>query len=525
MSQEEQLQRRIGQTEFLNPIWGHDGCGANCQNEPQQDESKQDQKREEQEADIFKIGEAGSKLLYLMNSYRGLQVVSFEDGAENPKLVGRAPSSGYSPNEMYLDEKHDRLIVVETGWYTGEEQTKLSVYDVTDSRRPKITQNVVVTGHVVDSRMVGNVLYVASRKADVGYVTSYSLSKAEITIVQQMKLSLKVSYQKNMNIVVSGEGAATKYYLIATLSEKDWSWWDDASIIEVVDITDPNGRIVPLMSAAARGRVEERTQTSIKNDTLIVTSNYRNKDQPLRIAVETFKLPTAGAEVIDQDEANYRLAHIERQLKGKSGVEYEKLKDKLLGDADLGLRGRFIRAGESLRKIVNDSIVTVGDGSGLHANLQDARYTGDLLYAFWVPQNEIDPFDIFDISHPENGIKHISRLQFDGWIDRAIPFTSQGRRFVLGLGWVVSVVDNEENRRQPQAMLFEVVQSGEKYKAVEIAQLSFKGSNIWADFNDQDKMIEVRFTADGAGEVLFGAQKYKEGAYSAGGQIVRFNAN
>src|SRR3712207_8482362 len=53
---------------------------------------------------------------------------------------------------------------------------------------------------------------------------------------------------------------------------------------------------------------------------------------------------------------------------------------------------------------------SVGDTNGLHASLQDVRVSADLLYAFWVPANNIDPFDLFDISEPRSE-EHTSELQ------------------------------------------------------------------------------------------------------------------
>src|SRR5207248_2394162 len=114
----------------------------------------------------------------------------------------------------------------------------------------------------------------------------------------------------------------------------------------------------------------------------------------------------------------YRKLAIERQLKGKDGDAREAMYSTLVADAQIGIQGRFVKTADGkLRKILPDSVVTVGDTTGLSARLQDVRYVGNLLYVFWVPHNQIDPFDLFDISAPQNGVKYLSRLQFDGWIE------------------------------------------------------------------------------------------------------------
>ncbi len=523
-----QLQRYRGQTAFLDRESYWPGR-ANREMPAPGGGAPKAPDRAEQESDVFKVGVPGSKLLYLMNQYRGLQVVSFAKGEEQPELLGRAATSGNSVDEMYSDLKNSRLIAIEHDYKyaDGKDQSHsmLVVYDVSQPSQPARSHTIDIEGLVMDSRIVGDVLYVASRADDKGLVTSYSLTSPDLHQVEQHALTLPVAYGENMNIIQQD----AKAYLVAVLADKGWGWWQNASTIEVVDISNPQGRIQPMMSVATRGFVRERSQTTIRNNTLVVTSNYASKeavqgrDQIFRIAVETFKFPEATSEVLTDDEAQFRKLNIQRQLEKVYGADRDQLEDKLMNDKELGLKGRFVKKGETLKKIVADSMVTVGDGSGLSAQLQDVRYQDGLLYAFWVPRDQIDPFDLFDMSQPENGITYLGRLHFDGWIERAIPFNFNGRKFVLGLGWIQPVVDNEDGRRVPQAMIFEVKQVGSKLKAVDVAQISLEGANVWTNFNGQDKMVEVRETASGQGEILFAAEKFAKNTYSGGGQIIRFD--
>lgn len=527
-----QLQRFRGQTAFLNPNYY-----GNCHHcEPQPEAPKRDEgpgERNQQESDVFKVGEPGSKTLYLLNNYRGLQVVSFKQGVENAQLLGHSFGSGFRPHEMYYDSARKRIIALETEYrYDSEDQdymrSHISIFDVSDSAKPSLVDTVAIGGYAADTRIVGDVLYVAARKGKSGFVRSYTLTKTRLRAVETRNLSAPVSMNdNNMSIQAVAENGKTSYYLVATLSESSWGWWDRANGVEVVDISDPKGRIRPLMSVAAKGVVRERSWTKIKDGVLIVTSNYTARpgggEGPARIAVETFKLPGRNPEILSEQEAQYRRMHIQRALQGKTGREYDEALEKLVADPVLGIRGRFVTSGEGLRKLINDTAVTVGDGSGLHANLRDVRYEDGLLYAFWVPQNNIDPFDLFDISNPQTGTPYLSRLHFEGWIERAIPMDYQGRKFVVGLGWVIPVVNDDSGRRQPQAMIFEIMTEGGRMKAVEVAQYSFVGSNIWADFNDQDKMIEIRKGTDGRGEILFGVSKYEGGKFESGGQMLAFD--
>lgn len=527
------LTRYRGQTEFLNyrQNYAQSEAKETGGGPPPPPPPSGDSPRTEQEADIFKVGKPGSKLLFLLNNHRGLQVISYEDGPEAPKLVGRAKASSNSVDQMYYEAKHDRLIVLErvylddNGNYLNEAASRLVVYDVSEPTHPKVASTISVEGSIADSRIVGDILYLGIAHSKHGEVVSFSLASKKIEKVKSYRLNLPVSQRENMSIQTVKKGDEYKYYLLAALSET--GWWDRQSAIEVIDISSEEGDIAPVMAVAAKGFIRERSQMLIKNNTLIVTSNYMlpsTGDREIaRIAVETFKFPTSDSEILTADEAQFRKLNIDRSLKNLSGLAYEEKLQEMTNDPELGLKGRFLQVDAQLKKIMPDSAVTVGDGSGLSANLQDVRYQGDYLYAFWVPANEIDPFDLFDISNPEEGVKYISRLQFDGWISRAIPFEVKGRKLILGLGWIVPVVNNETNRRQPQAMIFEVGQFNGKLRALDVAQFSFENSNIWTDFNGQDKMIEVRMTGETSGEVLFAAHRWTKDSSDGGGQILKFD--
>ena len=495
-----------------------------------------------QESDVFKVGPKGSRLLYLLNNYRGLQVVTFEKGDLAPELLGRVEPTGNYPTEMYFHEEKSRLVVIEQVWNRSASRNsdevpklgRLVIYDVSKARDPKIDHVIDFVGSPVDSRMVGNVLYIASGhysyndKPASGFLLSFRMDKSKLELAQSHKLSLAVSARENMNILELKEGAGFKYYLIAILSQDSWGWSDRMSQVEVVDMTDPNGVIRPVMTVSAKGFINERSQTSIVGNTLLVTSNYfvesSNPNRLARIAVETFDLPTAKSELISAAEAEYRRLHIEREF-AKLADKTDDSKQQLLQNKELGLKGRFVQTKTGLRKLYADHIVTVGDTTGLSANLQDARLDNGLLYAFWVPTNMIDPLDLFDVSKPEEGVKYLGRLQFDGWISRAIPMTFQGRRFVIGLGFINPAVDNERNRRYPQAMIFEIMNIGGKLRSVDVAQLTLKSENTWADFNSPDKMIEVRPTGDGRGEIMFQVYQWDKTGSKQGGKIVQFDLN
>jgi len=546
-----QLQRYSGQTEFMNVResymrWGDGPVYAGARSA-----KSAEGQRAIQESDIFKVGKEGSKLLYLLNDYRGLQVVSFANGADAPALVGRVEATGNYPENMFYDEANDRLIVLERNWFDADSgqyrssESRLLVYDVKDATNPKIASTLRIEGEIADSRLVGDILYVATsvwpdwrmNRGEIngtGHLYAYKLSadsQVPIIEVAQHSLSLPVSRRENMNIVEVESEGSFQYYLVAILSKSGWGWWDRQSAVEVIDISSAAGSIKPVMIASARGFIEERSATHIKNNTLIVASNYTTEGVQgtpalMRVAVETFKFPAEGTANISENEATYRRLHIDREMaRIPAGTDREEYLKRLVNDPELGIAGVFVKdEGGSLRKLMPDATVTVGDSTGLHADLQDVRFAGNLLYVFWVPANMRDPLDIIDIAAPETGIRHLKRELFEGWIERAFPIDYKGKTFILGLGWVVPGVNNEDPRRVPQAVLFEVEKRDNGVRVDTVSQLSLLGRNVWADFNDSDKFVEIRHNEDGTGAILFKISSWND-RYISGGKLLGFDLN
>ncbi len=159
------LNRYIGQTDFLT--LGYDqrlGGGLESARSMSADGPKAASApgRAEQESDVFKVGLPGSKLLYLLNNSRGLQVVSFEQGAASPKLVGRVNPTGNGSDTLYSDLDRGRLMVIENIYQGNQSGSRLVIYDVKNPAKPVIADTVDIAGRVMDSRIVGDVLYVAT---------------------------------------------------------------------------------------------------------------------------------------------------------------------------------------------------------------------------------------------------------------------------------------------------------------------------------------------------------------------------
>src|SRR5690606_26096622 len=95
--------------------------------------------------------------------------ISFAKGADQPELVGRVAPTGNHPDTMYYNANQDRIIVVEREYRDesgqadyASEQSRVLIYDVSDAANPKIAQELAFKGNAADTRLVGDILYVAA---------------------------------------------------------------------------------------------------------------------------------------------------------------------------------------------------------------------------------------------------------------------------------------------------------------------------------------------------------------------------
>lgn len=429
--------------------------------------------RDIQESDVFKLGKKDKKELFLLNRYRGFQIVSFDKGLEQPRIVGRFPIYNNWNSEMYFIESLDQVVVINTEWtyqtnrWETNYNTTLYLIDVSRSEQPKLITQTSLQGYLQESRMVGDVLYAITNNGNwsemKAEVTSVKIEKDSIETVDKEELHGPQGWVGSMNVVKEG----AKYFIISTLTK----WGNVGDSVNVHDITSEKGQIEKLFTAKARGQVRERSETFIHKDHLFIVSNYRaNESSPLRVSVEAMPMKKNTSIVV---------------------------------------------SAENMR-------VSVGDTNGLHASLQDVRVSGDLLYAFWVPANNIDPFELFDISEPSKGIKHLGQLQFEGWISKAFPLEHQNKKYVLGLGWIVPAT-SETNKRYPQAKLFEIKQDGTNIKHEVVASLTISSEEMWASLNDLDKFFEMIEEAPGIYNILFPVTFRKN--WQSGGKMISVNLN
>ncbi|HEY6105667.1 MAG TPA: beta-propeller domain-containing protein, partial [Anaeromyxobacteraceae bacterium] len=120
-----------------------------------------------EEADIYRLS---GKTLFVLNAFRGLQVIDLADLA-SPRLVGRVPALG-TPVDLYVRGTTAFVLLSDAFAYLPaadgstrpQRGSRLLAVDVADPAAPRVTGELLLDGQVEESRLVGDVLYVVSRR-------------------------------------------------------------------------------------------------------------------------------------------------------------------------------------------------------------------------------------------------------------------------------------------------------------------------------------------------------------------------
>lgn len=242
-----------------------------------------------EEADIYKV--AGSTL-YVLNAYRGLQILDLADLAQ-PRLVGRVPILG-RPVDLYLRGTTAFVAVSDYFFYVADaaearpdRSSRLFAVDVADPSQPRVLAELPIDGEVTDTRLVGDVLYVVSRDT-VGYrwigfgggvmtplpaggagATAIGTSAqpgADSATVASFDVSDPSHPREAARLTLPANGWQTHANVTAeriTLSFSGWEAsaggsWGPVTRFRVVDSSDPGGALAAGAELEAAGEVRDR---------------------------------------------------------------------------------------------------------------------------------------------------------------------------------------------------------------------------------------------------------------------------
>lgn len=275
---------------------------------PEANDNSSDAARAVQEADIVKLD--GSRL-YALSQYGGLAVVDVSDPARL-KLLGRKRMEGI-PFEMYVEKGRAYVTLnsfgrwIEDGGYGQWVQTsELMTLDVSNPASISELGHFDVPGEISDSRLVGDALYLVTYEN--GYcwhcgqtpatiVTSFNV-KSGVAKVDQIEFRAPNNTYSWWRRSVS----ATNQRLF--IGGPSWYWDGQSSanrqsVIQVVDISDPNGHLKRGADVAVAGQINSRWQMDEYEGYLRVVSQFGNgwfwNGNSVNPVVQTFKIDSSSS--------------------------------------------------------------------------------------------------------------------------------------------------------------------------------------------------------------------------------------
>ena len=232
------------------------------------------------ESDIWKFG--GDRLYYF-NQYRGLQILNIAS-PDNATLVGFLdfPAAG---EQMYL--LGNFVVLLTRDACSGG--SEIVLVDVSQDA-PRIVSQLAVPGSILESRLVGTALYIATQTFEGGPDSS---SDGWGTSVASFDLSNPAAPAPRGRLWFPGFGnvvvASENLLLVAVEDPAHW-WKTD---LKLIDVSSPDGTMRPRGTVAAAGRVGDKFKINISDTLLSVISEQIGADtgnSPGQTILETFSL-------------------------------------------------------------------------------------------------------------------------------------------------------------------------------------------------------------------------------------------
>ena len=251
-----------------------------------------DESREVVESDIWRL--QGDRLFFF-NQYLGLQLIDVAD-PDLPVITGtlKMPASG---EQMYvLDDSHALLLVHDNcRYWSADAESRLVIVRVVDGQ-PEELSSVPVQGRILESRLVGSALYLATQSYRSFEVWDEEPGRAVTqwewgTTVRSYDLADPEDPVENQEHWIPGSGHvihATSDYLFVSTTGRSGNWW--RSQVELIDISSPDGELAPLSRIRPAGRVHDKFKMNVHGDTFTVISEVNSRPRVTRL--ETYDLST-----------------------------------------------------------------------------------------------------------------------------------------------------------------------------------------------------------------------------------------
>ena len=222
---------------------------------------------------------------FVLNPYRGLLALDIED-ADNPRIGGRLKMQG-QPSEMHL--KGNTALVLMNGVYSWDNRqdyrSSLLVVDVSDLSNPVLKAEHRVDGRILESRVVGEALYIVSDEwdRDLREQTTHVFS-LDISNPQNASEVERVSFPGNGHQI----HVTPEYLFVAKYNYP-------GTEIQVVDIRNEQGYLHVGNNITLDGYVQDRFMMDYSDGHLRVVSHKWNEGG--HIFVDTFSLDASNTQL------------------------------------------------------------------------------------------------------------------------------------------------------------------------------------------------------------------------------------
>ncbi len=391
-----------GQSDFVStaPSWDWGPMRAFGAASPTAEGGAADSRRTVEEADVYRY-DTTRDLLFVLNAYRGLQVVDIAN-VDAPRLLSRADLGGY-PIDMYQRGNHAYVLLNainqdDTDGYYG---AVLRVYDLSNELSPVATAEFKVPGSVTGSRLLATedgssvVIYTASQVYTTG---NFENGRTWEPHTHVQSIDVTDPFAPRVVNEVSFPGSSSQVHVTPEtffLTQYNYNEGNATTKIRYVDISDRRGQIVVRGEAEVEGTLSWGDRGELQLD-------YANGYLRVASQISRWGAATTGGRF----ETNVRVTTID------------------------------VRDGNNLKAA---DVLDVAQGERLIA----CRFTEKNAYLFHMVQ--VDPLEILDLSNPED-IKSLSILPIPGSVSH---IEARGDR-LIALGQ-----DGGESRRLAM-MMFDV---------------------------------------------------------------------
>jgi hypothetical protein len=394
------------------------------------------------EADIIQLDEQKGRL-YAMSRSGTLAIVDVSSPGRLA-LLGKARIVG-EPFEMY--RRGDTILAMTNGGVRSDGSLEpirtdesgapvrdltvgaiVGALDVSDPKNVRTIESYKISGQIADSRLVGNVLYLATYETGSCWqcingprtlVTSFDVSaQSTLSPVDQIAYVSEVSTSSlhapwKRSIVVNDE----RMYIGGFAEGNVDSPSRAEGHIEVVDIRDPSGLMLPAGSFDTAGPITSRWQ-------------------------------------LDEHQGVVRVISQRGTGTSRNGTAYPEIETFRASD--------FQTVGSTTMKLPRME------------GLKTVRFDGARAYAITFEQT--DPLFAIDLSDPANPVQK-GELVMPGWVFHLVP---RGDR-LIGLG-----LDRTDTSGNLNVNLFDV---SDMWSPKMIERVSFGPTNVWSDTALTDKVL------------------------------------